>query len=304
MNYWLPRFDGLDLLVFRVGGPGLGNLLLTWAKCHVRAELQGGRVIRPTWAQLKIGPILRRESDLRWYGNLFRASPYELTGRERIRALSRLPRTEVPNPTRPSIVEVRGIAGLFSELVGHHELIEKRLLAITHPSILKRTSRKELPALAVHVRLGDFSVPPASTHTMPSVGNGPLNTRIPLTWYREVILQIRSRLDRELPILVFSDGADSELASLLELPGIERRRSTDALSDLLEMRSCSALIASGSTYSMWASFLGQMPTVWYPGQMRHRFIAEACAEVEYSGDEPLPDRFLACVERRSAQSAL
>lgn len=300
MNYWFPRFDGLDLLLFRIGGPGLGNLLLTWAKCHIRSETLGGRVIRPTWPQIKVGPILRRERDVRWYGDLFCASEHEVGGSERLRLLGRLPRvTEPPSVQRPAVVEVRGIAGLFSELIGHHRLIDDRLRATVRPSILARTSRRTLPAVAIHVRLGDFAAGPHA----PVAGAGPTNTRIPLTWYRDVILQIRGQLGEVQPVLVFSDGSDEELDLLLRLPRVARRKSEDALSDLLEMRSCSALIASGSTYSMWASFLGQMPTVWYPGQMRHCFIADPGAEIEYGGQEAISREFVDRIGHRAALHA-
>ena len=101
MRYWYPRFDGVDLLGLRVGGPGLGNLLLTWARCHVKASAFGEPVIRPTWPQLKIGPLLRREADVRWYGDLFSPSPFELGGLRRAWLLLRADR--VSEQAKPSL---------------------------------------------------------------------------------------------------------------------------------------------------------------------------------------------------------
>ena len=35
---------------------------------------------------------------------------------------------------------------------------------------------------------------------------------------------------------------------------------------------CKIIVASGCTFSMWASFLGQKTTIWLQGQMRQSLI--------------------------------
>ena len=40
---------------------------------------------------------------------------------------------------------------------------------------------------------------------------------------------------------------------------------------------------------MWASFLGQMPTIWFPGQMRQKLLLDNSkfeGEVDYDVDLP------------------
>ncbi len=100
-------------------------------------------------------------------------------------------------------------------------------------------------------------------------------------------------------MVVFSDGREDELRDLLALPAVRRSQEADALSDLLTMASCAGLVASGSTYSMWSSFLGQQPTLWYPGQRRRSLTADPAAEVEHLGGSLAP-AFVASLQRRLA----
>lgn len=66
---------------------------------------------------------------------------------------------------------------------------------------------------------------------------------------------------------VVSDGIKGELEPLLKLGNVECVRSGCAISDLLILARSQVLLASGSSsFSAWASFLGQMPTISHPGQ--------------------------------------
>jgi len=67
--------------------------------------------------------------------------------------------------------------------------------------------------------------------------------------------------------VVVSDGTEQDLAPLLELENVEFLRPGCAITDLLILARAKVLIASGgSSFSAWASFLGNMPTISYPGQ--------------------------------------
>ena len=41
---------------------------------------------------------------------------------------------------------------------------------------------------------------------------------------------------------------------------------------MIALSECKLIISSGSTFSMWASFIGQNPTIWFPGQMRQSIM--------------------------------
>src|SRR5229473_2140179 len=64
---------------------GLGNRLFPWARCRVFSFTNNVPMLSPRWAQLKIGPLLRGESDLRLYFNLFKRGADDVRG---IRKLS------------------------------------------------------------------------------------------------------------------------------------------------------------------------------------------------------------------------
>ena len=58
---------------------------------------------------------------------------------------------------------------------------------------------------------------------------------------------------------------------------------------MLALSRCKVLVSSPSTFSMWASFLGQMPTIWFPGQMRQKLIInEKLFEGEIDYNDSLP----------------
>jgi hypothetical protein len=86
------------------------------------------------------------------------------------------------------------------------------------------------------------------------------NLRIPLSWYVNMISAVRRRYPEKI-VYVFSDGAAEQLRPVLEL-GCELYRSGSDMTDLLAMAGASLLIGSNSTYSRWAAFLGDMPSIW------------------------------------------
>src|SRR5438309_1148882 len=64
---------------------GLGNRLFPWARCRVFSFASKVPMVSPRWTQLKIGPLLRNESDLRLYFNLFKPGADEVRGINKLR---------------------------------------------------------------------------------------------------------------------------------------------------------------------------------------------------------------------------
>jgi hypothetical protein len=61
------------------------------------------------------------------------------------------------------------------------------------------------------------------------------------------------------------------------------------LGDMLGLSRSRLLIASGSTFSMWGRYLGQVPTIWHPGKLlQHVLIAQPEREIEWAEGESLP----------------
>ncbi len=258
-----------DVLGFRVGSSGLGNCFFAYFHAVRLADCHDGRLIAPSWESVKIGPYLRREMSLRRYGVLFRPHPREICGAEKYAFLAahwrRRKRLETrfdcsigePKPHGLTVVEAPGGKFTFTGLHERRAMIRERLLSILIDRPLQ-TAWGGAGYVAVHVRLGDFL--PADTA---KVKTGTVEgLRIPLAWYGSVIRRVRE-IWPDMPIRIFSDGREQELADLLSIPGASLQRGSTDISDLLGLSQARLLIGSHSTFSRWAAFLGDMPSIWF-----------------------------------------
>lgn len=301
MIYSYAKLTKFDFGAFRVVGSGLGNLLFPWARWIVATRKYNLVPISPTWLQFQIGPVLRQERDKRLYYDLFKTPADQIAGAKKIRLLCTLPRvseTEYCNTRnregRDKIVIFAGLGGFFSRILTDHALIRRELLAITKERHKKALNFDFRNPISVHVRLGDF-VTPSGREVLQSGG---MSYRIPLSWYVGVASNIREKLGGKMPIYVFSDGSDRELAELLALPYCTRLSFGSAVADLIALSMANVLVGSASTFSMWASFLGRMPAIWYKGQMRNLYYDQPYAEVECGEGEEVPDRILYAIKTK------
>ena len=74
----------------------------------------------------------------------------------------------------------------------------------------------------------------------------------------------------ELPVHVFSDGHEHELANIMAIDGVSLRREPNDVADLLALAQARLLIGSNSTFSRWAAFLGDMPSIWPNNKLREK----------------------------------
>jgi hypothetical protein len=290
VTYSYARLSEVDLGFLRIGGTGLGNLLLTWAEFVVGTGKYGLTPIAPTWPQFKFGPIARRESDKRFYRDLFIESPGEVTGLKKLRLLSTLPRigaAELINGSnarplangRELLVEFDNAGALFSKILKDHALVRSELLRITRDRHKRGLAHDFRRSISVHVRLGDFRVESLQT---------------PIQWYAGAINAVRNALGTDLQVYVFSDGNDAELQPILNLPATMRLGFGSSIADIWALSAASILIAAGgSTFSKWGSYLGRMPVVYPPGTLYHRLYYEnPAAEVEWLSGERFPSAFI------------
>jgi Glycosyl transferase family 11 len=148
----------------------------------------------------------------------------------------------------------------FVDLKEHQPIIKDKLLASIRPSVLEAISHRPTPQIGIHIRMGDFrKLKPDDDFT--KLGS----VRTPFSWFIRVIHSIRTIARYDVPVTIFSDGHDHELIELLKLPKVSRTSAASALSDMLTLSKSKLLItSSGSTFSSWASYLGQCPTIWHP----------------------------------------
>lgn len=300
MTYAYTRFGKWDFNFFRLLGPGLGNLLFPWARMVAASQHNGGRMLWPTWPQLKIGPILRGEQDKRFYSDLFSNPGYYVDGAHK--AWLRLSRQKIEESMFNSeqivldngIVVFQGMKGLFSPILEQRDLIRRALLEMTRPRHLAGLSHDFSAALTIHLRVGDFKQTDDSL-----LRAGAFNVRLPLPWIRDVIRRMRAELGNSLDVFIFSDGTDEELIDLLRIPGVERLNFGSALADMLAM-SRSKMLVVASTFSMWSAYLGNVPSIYYPGQKRQSLLEDEVVEIEHESGAVLPADFLRQIDVRSA----
>jgi hypothetical protein len=291
-----------------IGRFGLAHSLSAWARCIVWADRHDVRIIAPIWLRPRIGPYLRRERDKRSYFKLFRTG-CAITGLTRFRLL--LTSSKVPagvgypdlpvDASRNIIVQFENTTGdnerrFFPFLVGHHELVRTKLLEITRPRYHPADSK--VAHIAIHVRLGDFSIPKDSDVVI----KGLTNVRLPIEWYADRLSGLRAQLGADLPAIVYSDGDDDALQILLEMPGVRRAPHQESITDLLAMGQSAALISSGSGFSLWGAYLGGVPRLCHPGQIITSAYNIPDMEVESDYDGILPAGFLNFVRDRIGSS--
>jgi len=280
-----------------VGRAGLGNALFPWARAELFAHETGARILAPHWAQFRLGPYLRGEPQKRNYGGEFQTDHY-VCGLsrliicalgQRIQEGQHFPHSSLSQSSLPKIVEFRGIDDLFAPLLAEHDFIRRQLWAMTTPALRTKGEVYGAPYIAMHVRRGDLTRQGFAEQDLWKV-----NQYTPLSWFVDMARAVRriSSL-RSVPIVIFTDGGSEELAALHNIDSIRFSQGRGPITDLWAMANAGLLFASGfSTFSMWASFLGGMPTVYAPSKIQQRVqTGRASAfEIELDGDDELPQR--------------
>ena len=249
-----------DFIHFRLGGPGLGNLLFPLYRALQNQIVYGGEIIFPQFRQIKIGPFLRKEKDKRTYGNIFwpRSKADILLQFKSLTQKSILENDLNKNVSlniKESItVKYFGLNNYFHDLEPEYIAEFNKFLLAKVKSRRKIDECRQLISennVAIHLRLGDFSY----------VNKGHpderrMNARVPIEWYGKII----HNLINQNPNLVFTVFTDEKILSqeqlnILGKPAIDT--SDNALEAILRMSFYPILIGSQSTFSLWAAFLGQ-----------------------------------------------
>lgn len=240
---------------------GLGNLLWMWAKAVCWASDHQVPVLKPRWVYWSWGRFLRKDSDKRRYCGFF-LSDGSIGGWARLWRLMTYRRV-LPNEYRDGMrrcLVTFSELGDFTPLIGRHEQVRDAFYRIVLPSHLPSEEVFPDRYIALHVRMGDFS-----PYVATALESGETNMRIPVEWYREALQSCRKQIGSDIPAVVFSDGTDGDLAMLLDEPNISRSQGHSALEDLVALSRADLLIASRSSFSLWAAYVGQMPVIYYRG---------------------------------------
>ena len=293
-----------------VGRAGLGNMLFPWARAELFARHTGAQVLEPLWVSFRIGPYLRREPDKRRYFGFFRAAAHHKRGLSGLlvracgtrfsEADAQIHALRARNSSWPIVVEFSGLGTYFEPLLAEHAYIRDRLWSMTNAPMQGDAGSGGEPYFAMHVRRGDITRQGYTPEQLPSVSQF-----TPISWFVSMARALRDAPSlRAMPIVVFTDGSEDEVADLLALQNVRLQQRQSALSDLWTLSRAQLLFASGySTFSMWASYLGGMPTVYAPGKIQQRVqtgLAEPM-EIELAGGASIPAAVFRRLEPRNEQ---
>ena len=230
---------------------GLANRLFPWARATIFSISNNYPMLGVEWRQAKIGPTLRRERDKRLYLNMMCQHPRYIGGfgrRLAIARLQKLPEPELltePASGKKGIVVFSGLSDYFQSLDGHHELLRSELRIVTKRKNFP--SSESLTPIVAHIRRSDFGA-----------------RATPLSWFESSLISIRAAGIKE-DIGIVTDGTDNEVSSLLTIPGVRMIRTGSAIGDLWAAGNARVLLGSEhSTFTAWASFLGQSVTAFHP----------------------------------------
>lgn len=285
--YVYPRFSKYDFLVLRLGGAGLGNLLFTYSRALVYSRMHEIPMIWPTWISIKAGTWIRREKDKRLYHDLFLNRNGSVGGlKKALLLLGKKRVSEKEELKEGKIMEFLGMDGMFEPILEDYALIREDLYRITRDKNKEGLTYDFSDSISVHVRLGDFMQADEKV-----LSAGAHNTRLPIEWYKSMILQIRKLVGRDVNVYVFSDGRQEELEPLLSLPNVSRVSFGNSIADILALSKANFFIASGSTFSMWARFLGRMGTMTYKNQLKQRLLTEDEPAMEFECEDEIPEEY-------------
>jgi len=292
--YSFANLGGIECGLLRLRGVGLANCLFPWARCLLVSGRFGLRRVASTWPQFCHRQWIRRDRDKRCYIGLMNERSAAIHGVRKLILLIAQPHiTEHEFLARPEsfhrgMVVFDGIDRYFEPMLHEHGLIRTSLLKLTREKHRPNASVTSC-SICIHVRYGDFLEP----------GNACVPQ--PMNWFLHALQQCRKQLGRETPALVFSDATDEQLRPLLALPHVRRVFFGSSIADLLAMATAPMLIASGSTFSMWAAYLGRMPVIWPQDQRRQALHgADWQYEIEL-GYEPLPEQVAGLLRRRFSE---
>ncbi|HVZ94164.1 MAG TPA: hypothetical protein VG797_06610, partial [Phycisphaerales bacterium] len=263
-----------------VGRSGLANLLFPWARAEIFRAKHNLPMLAPQWTQLKIGPLLRGEKDLRLYMGLFSNDGYVRGLRKMLllRRAERVPEAEAeaflarngsraPKSTLLTFAWTLGVFPgwdvWFEPLIRHRDMVARRLYEMCTPTIRQLIEAQPVDyEIAVHVRRGDR---PAAELGEPMTEHN-WHKGHSEQWFVNTINEIRRALGRDAKVKLFSDAKPEQIPTLLAMKDVVLAPENPSIVDIFMLSKAKVVIATGtSSFSAWAVYLGGMPSLWYPG---------------------------------------
>lgn len=243
-------------VVTEMPNAGLGNKLFSWAHGAIFANNHKLPHYYTGLTKLKIGTILRFEKSWRIYTQLFEN---KLTFKRRLNLSKQ--KHYVSYQDTVSIFELEPKQYIFNEVPSwkdyflhireNRDLVLEQFTSTLSRSINEKWQKKGTIEIGVHIRLGDFRAL-QTNENFSKVGQ----TRTPLTYFINLIKQIRNINGKTLSVTIFSDGQKADLQEIFELPNVKMAEEDNDIGQLLHLSKSKLIILSaGSTFGQWAAFL-------------------------------------------------
>ena len=249
--YHYPLLSSPDFGFIRAPGPGLGNLLFPITRALQAAKIKEEIFVPPTMFNLKIGPLIRQEKNLRFYNKEFKK-----------RNIKEWFNFVCVNIYRNKVTFYSGEQNLFHDIKKSRSLINNWLISNSIEKPIDNSGK-----IAVHIRRGDFN----------KSNRSDLSSQIPNQWYIDTVDRLLSKIDTE--VILFSDTKVSD-EWLTFGPRIKLSQNLSACSNLLSMSTADVLVASRSTFSLWSYFLSNQNT-YLPKGLNLTNIMSDVRNVEY-----------------------
>lgn len=230
---------------------GLGNCMFVWAHALVFARINHLELVTSRWSRFRWGAILRSEKKNRRYAGYFKEVSYFRWWYLRFVMLFNkieldpaIEKIQDGNRTRFFVfTKPYPRRELFKYLEPYEDLIREEIYKLLSPRLQEKLLLIKSPQIAIHVRRGDFKI---------------ANPITPNKFFISAISNIRSALNQDLAVTVFTDAEDNEIADILSMEHVSLSTNEEDILDLLQMSKSKFLVLSrSSTFSYWAAFLSE-----------------------------------------------
>ena len=259
-------------------------MLLVWANALVFARVNGLEMGTSAWWGIHWGSIIRSEKKKRFYHGYFKETPlitkciftlHQFFWKvKKNPSLAVLPAVEQAAKTLFLFDKAITHEQLFMPLNAHRDFIKEQLYNLLQADKKAQLVSYPIPAIAVHIRRGDFKL---------------ANQTTDLSFFISAIELVRHTKKSIVPVTIFTDAGKEELQEILALPQTSLAAEKADILDILLMSQSSIIILSqSSTFSYWAAFLSDAFVImphndWQEGIKPN---GENYREVKWNKDNP------------------
>ncbi len=255
-----------SIILAKLPNAGLANKLLVWAHALVFANEREMELYSYGWIDFHIGPYIRREKSKRIYYNYFK-SKYIINYLQLLLLLIFKQKQQFNiglNELKPNSLIVYDKmphwSDYFSGIRPIRDTIIKQFYNMINPLLLAKINIFNGNCIGVHIRMGDFRLL-RDNEDFSKVGV----VRTPLNYFIDTIIKLRIIANKNLKVIIFSDGHKFELEEILKISNCCLTESDSDIVDLCKLSKCKVIITSaGSSFSYWAAFISVSPVIIHP----------------------------------------